>query len=399
MKYEDITTDQQLEKLCKDLTGASWIAFDTEFVSERTYRPKLCLVQVAADGDILAVIDSLAVNDMTPFWEMLATGDHETIAHAGREEFLFCQRAIDKRPSQLVDIQLAAGMAGFEYPAGYGSLVSKLLRQRVAKGETRTDWERRPLTSRQIEYALADVTHLKQMWDLLSKKLAGFDRLPWFREEMIAWQDRLSDAAQQQRWRRTSGINSLSERGLAILRELWIWRDDEASRRDRPPKRMLRDDLMIEIARRGSPDVKQIGATRGMERGDLRRLLPTFSACVERALALSDDELPNRGPREKAPQLTLLCQFLTSALNSVCRSAQIAPSIVGTVADVREMAINRLNLRKEPAEEPPALSNGWRAEIVGNLFDALLSGKTAIRIGDPLSDHPLVFDNGQDGEQ
>jgi len=186
---------------------------------------------------------------------------------------------------------------------------------------------------------------------------------------------------------------------LAILRELWIWRDDEASRRDRPPKRMLRDDLMIEIARRGSPDVKQIGATRGMERGDLRRLLPTFSACVERALALSDDELPNRGPREKAPQLTLLCQFLTSALNSVCRSAQIAPSIVGTVADVREMAINRLNLRKEPAEEPPALSNGWRAEIVGNLFDALLSGKTAIRIGDPLSDHPLVFDNGQDGEQ
>ena len=122
MNYDHITTDRQLADFCRDLADIPAIAFDTEFVSEHTYRPVLCLVQVAAAGR-LAVIDSLAVRDMTPFWQLLATPGHETIVHAGREEFLFCLQAVGARPHNLFDIQIAAGLVGYEYPAGYGSLM------------------------------------------------------------------------------------------------------------------------------------------------------------------------------------------------------------------------------------------------------------------------------------
>src|SRR5947209_1745452 len=126
MPYDHIATDRDFNKLCQDLAAAPQIAFDTEFVSEHTYRPQLCLVQVAAAGR-LAVIDTLAVSDMTPFWHLLAQGGHETLVHAGREELLFCVQAVGRRPERLFDVQIAAGLVGFEYPAGYGSLMFKLL--------------------------------------------------------------------------------------------------------------------------------------------------------------------------------------------------------------------------------------------------------------------------------
>ena len=126
VQHHDITTDDQLRQYCRKLAHAKTIAFDTEFVSEHTYRPVLCLIQVEADGE-LAVIDPMTVGDVTPFWEAVAAPGHETIVHAGRSEVEFCLLAIDRRPAQLLDVQLAAGLAGAEYPAGLGTLISKFL--------------------------------------------------------------------------------------------------------------------------------------------------------------------------------------------------------------------------------------------------------------------------------
>ena len=184
MPHLDITTDEQLRDYCPRLAEATSIGFDTEFVSEHTYRPRLCLVQVVADGQA-AMIDAMTIEDMTPFWEAIAQPGHETIVHAGRGEVEFCLHAVGRPPAGLVDVQIAAGLVGIEYPAGYGSLISKLLGVSPGKHETRTDWRRRPLSRRQIEYAIEDVLYLPPLRDKLVERLESLGRLDWLREEML----------------------------------------------------------------------------------------------------------------------------------------------------------------------------------------------------------------------
>jgi ribonuclease D len=392
VSHEFITTEKALQKFCGDLSGASTIAFDTEFVSEHSYRPQLCLIQVAAEGH-LAVIDPLAVGDVRPFWELLASAGHETLVHAGREELLFSMVAIGRPPARLFDVQIAAGLVGHEYPAGYGSLLYKLIGKRLEKGETRTDWRRRPLSSAQIEYALDDVRYLAEMAAKLQARLKELKRTAWIEFEMAAWMAGVEATRTTERWWKVSGATGLSRRSKAVLREIWRWREAEAQRRDCSARRVLRDDLIVELAKRRSADPAHIRSLRGMERGDLQRSVPQLSAAVKRAIDLPDDECPAAMPRDTSPQLTVLGQFLTSALASICRSADLAPSIVGTASDVRDLVAYRLDQADgNGRQEPPALGQGWRAEVVGRLIEDLLSGTLAVRVADPRADDPLTFE-------
>jgi ribonuclease D len=392
LDYQHITSDRQLEDFCRAVAAAPSIAFDTEFVSEHTYRPQLCLIQVAA-GDRLAVIDPLAVRSVAPFWELVAAEGHETIVHAGREELLFCLDAVGRPPQRLLDVQIAAGLVGYEYPAGYGSLMFKLLGTRLHKGETRTDWRRRPLADSQISYALDDVRYLGPMADKLRARLAALRRTAWLEGEMQAWQADVDLSRSAERWWKVSGTSGLSRRSLAIVREVWGWREREAQRRDWPTRRVLRDDLIIELAKRKTAELKQIRAVRGMERRDLERALPQLAEAVKRALNLADDQCPVPQGRSASAQLNVLGQFLSTALVSICHANELAPSIVGTASDVRELVAYRLGLADEDGRsEPPLLARGWRAEIVGRLIDDLLAGRLSIRITDPLADEPLAFE-------
>jgi ribonuclease D len=393
VKHDLITTAAQLERFCEDLKGARQIAFDTEFVSEDTYRAQLCLVQVAADGR-LAVIDPLKVGDLTRFWELLAEGEHETVVHAGRQEIEFSYAAIQRPPQRLFDVQIAGGMIGLEFPASYGTLVTKILGETPQKGETRTDWRRRPLSDRQVEYALADVHHLALLREKLGQRLERLKRTPWFASEMDDWLNEISAAHSRERWRRVSGSSGMNARGLAVVRAIWTWREGEARRLDRPVRRVLRDDLLVELARRRSADPQQIRAIRGMERGDLSRILPELSKAIGEALELPESELPRIVRTDTNQHLSMLGQFLSSALGSVCRAAEVAPSIVGTPNDVRDLVAFRLGGSRG---EAPALARGWRAEVVGNVLDDLLQGKLSIRIENPESDQPLVFEPARRG--
>jgi ribonuclease D len=356
-------------------------------VSERTYRPVLCLIQVIADGQ-LALIDPLAVEDLAPFWRALAAPGHETIVHAGRGELEFCLRAVESLPARLIDVQIAAGLVGIEYPASYGTLIAKLLDRPSSKAETRTDWRRRPLSPRQIEYALDDIRHLPAMRDILMARLERLGRVGWLAEEMAAWQEEVHAAHWREPWRRVSGNSGLGRRSLAILRELWRWREAEASRRDCPARRVLRDDLLVELARRQTADEKRIHVVRGLERGDLKRQLPRIADAIRRALDLADDQCPSAGaPRESSGHLSVLGQFLCSALGSLCRQMDLAPGLVGTPSDVRDWIAFRTG--HVPAAQPPRLARGWRATVVGQVFDDLLAGRLSIRVGDAGSEHPL----------
>jgi len=395
VQYEHITTQRELTDFCDALSGATTIAFDTEFVSEDSYRPHLCLVQVAAAGR-LAVIDAIEIEDMTPFWDRLASGDHQTIVHAGRQELCFSLQAIGKRPHRLFDTQLAAGMVGLEYPAAYSTLVARLLGKTLGKGETRTDWRRRPLSGRQIDYALQDVVYLEQLRETLMKQLESLKRVAWLDDELDRWQSKIEAAESRERWQSVSRTSGLPPRALAVVRALWHWRESEAERQDRPPRRVLRDDLIAELARRRSSDMEEIGNVRGMNRRGKRRYLAPISQCIAEALALPEHELPRAHRRNSSrPELNVLGQFLATALGSICRTKQVASGLVGTVQDVRDFVAFRLGLN-DSADQPPALSCGWRSEVVGHTIEDLLSGRLVIRVSDPLAEHPLIFETSQE---
>lgn len=369
------------------MEATPWVAFDTEFVSEYTYYPELCLIQVATPEG-LWVVDPVELSDLNPFWQALCEGDHLTIVHAGREEILFCQRAVQATPKHWFDAQLAAGMVGLEYPASYGKIIQKLLDQRLTKGETRTDWRRRPLTRAQLEYALNDVIYLKPVHAALVDRLEDLGRRAWFAEETTAWQYRVLEVDTKERWRRVSGAGNLSAKKLAIVRELWQWREAEAQRRDVPVKRVLRDDLIVELARRDSASVDQIRAIRGMQRRDLSVHVPALAKCIQAAAGQRVDT--GRNPRKELPrQVDAIAQFLNTALASICREQAISPQIVGTVQDVKDLVIDRLELG---GSTQPKLLSTWRREFAGEALIEAIDGKLSLRIGDPRSEFPIRLD-------
>ncbi|NOY43227.1 MAG: ribonuclease D [Planctomycetes bacterium] len=397
MSSPTITDMKSLNELCERLKTADLIGIDTEFVSEDTFYPVLCLIQIATK-DELAVIDTIALEDVQPFWKVLVEGDHVTILHAGREELNFMLRAVDSVPKRLFDVQLAAGFCSNEFPSAYGSVVGKFVGHKPAKGEQRTDWRKRPLTAAQINYALEDVRYLLPLYHRLVEILTERERLHWFEEELESWQDEVIAAQTRMDWRRVSGIGKLGSRNLAIVRELWLWRYQEAQTRDVPQRRVLRDDLIVELAKRKVSNRDQILAIRGMERSAIKRKADELADCVRRGLEAPIKDEPKLRRRQVPSQLSLLGQFLAPALGTICRRAEIAASMVGTASSVRDLVAYRMGFasdetRRDGKDKLPVLARGWRAELVGNVIDDLLEGKKSIRITNAKDSDPLVFDD------
>jgi ribonuclease D len=398
--YEFIRSDAALADYCHELRGATAIAVDTEFVSEDCYRPQLCLLQVAARrGDEqpqFALIDPLAVATVAPFWEVLARkgqgiDDHETIVHAGRQEWLFCWQDVGAGPTSLIDVQVAAGLAGGEYPSSYAALTGRWLGQHAKKAETRTNWRRRPLATRQLDYAVDDVRHLLPLRDMLIERLEALGRRNWLSEEMATWQATVQGSLGEEQWRRVSGSSSLTRRELAIVRELWRFREEVAQQRNQPSRRVLRDDLIVELARRATDDAGRISHVRGFERRDYQKLIPQLAQRIGQALRLPDAECPRLPRREEpAAKRIVLGQFLAATLAALCRETDISPGLLGGPGDVRDLIAWRLGERDEAA--PPALAVGWRAEVIGRRLDELLEGRLSVHIRDALEDQPLAFE-------
>jgi ribonuclease D len=395
VKYLYVDSPEDLQAVCRAMQSARLVAWDTEFVAEDVYRPDLCLIQINIDGQLF-LIDPKKVEDLGPFWEQLVEGPHETVVHAGREELRFCWGATRRFPRKWTDIQLVAGLIGHEYPAAYHKLISKVLGQTVPKGETRTDWRRRPLAERQLEYALQDVVYLIDLRDSLHKELEALGRVDWLADETQSRQEEILHEDQSERWRRISGISSVPDRSLVIARELWRWRERLAEEQDRPAKWILRDDLLVELARRASDDPQRIRLVRGMERRQLRSQILEIAQVIQRARQMPQSDGPRSRSVELPHQIQSLAQFLSTAVASICRAQRLAPSLVGTVQDLRELIAYRLKL--VPMTQPPALTEGWRAQVIGHSVQRLLDGQLAIRIDDPLSEHPIVLEEVRAGD-
>ncbi len=317
-----INTQEQLQELCTSLEKSSILAFDTEFVAEDSYRPELCLVQVATD-EVLAVIDPLDCGPLDAFWKLMLDPKRQIIVHSGREEILFCFRATGQLIPSLFDIQVAAGFLGLDYPASYANLVNRFTGKQLDKEETRSDWRKRPLSARQLRYAAQDVRDLPMIYRLLSSQLAELGRLDWLIEELSTRQTELATFEKQENWHRMSGIHSLNGTALPIARALWLWRDEQARERDIPPRRVLRDDLLVELARRGSSDVKRIANLRGMEHRHLRPLVDDLAEVIGGAKEGPVPKWPKRTRYGNSLPSGMVTQFLGAALSHICKTKRL----------------------------------------------------------------------------
>jgi len=388
MSYFHVTTPEQLNRLLEHIHPSAWVGFDTEFISEGRYQSQLCLVQIAYDQG-LAIIDPTTISDLKPFWNILCDGRREVIVHSGRNELEFCYRAIHKLPEWFFDVQVAAGFVGMEYPLGFRELMEKFLGVRVSKGETRTDWLKRPLSPRQIDYALNDVRYLFELTKILRKKLKEKCRFDWFHGESIQTTYRLQREMEIPRWRNTAKCSTLPPRQQAIVRELWFWRDRVAKKYNQISARILRDDLIVEIAKLESSEIDRIESIRGLSRPDLARQYGDLKKAVDRALVLDRSELPELGERQSYPQYAVMVQFLYTAFNMTCKKNGFSTQLVGTHLDVRELVAHLY--KTLPEGIVPRLTRGWRSQLVGMLLEDLVNGKLCMRLNRNDPDEPIEF--------
>lgn len=384
-----ITDQREFDELCSHIREAGLVAFDTEFISENTYRPKLCLIQLATRERAVAV-DPFEV-DVSDWWNIMTDDQTTVVVHAGREESRFCLTFTGERPRLLVDVQLAEGLRSSSYPLSYERLLQRVLNQSVSSTETRTDWQRRPLTDRQISYAVDDVRYVLEVWDRQKAWLQKKNRLAWAEEEF----DRLLDEMEAERdggqWMKLSGVRRLNSRQLAVVRELYRWREETAASRDQPMRRILRDDLLIDLARRQPKTEQELLNSRDMNRTNFRRNAGEIVTAIKTALDLPQNEIPPRfRNNDSGPDEPVLGKLLALALANRCAELQLSAGIVGTANDLKEW-IRWYGDGSKP-NKAPRLSNGWRAEVCGDLLRDVLEGKVSLRVADTNSEHPLVFE-------
>lgn len=358
------------------------VGFDTEFVGESTYEPVLCLIQVSA-GERIFVIDPLARIDLGEFWQALTEPDREVIALAARQELLFCLRYAGRVPHRVFDPQIAAGLVGYGYPLSHTNMLQRVLDVHVAGGETFTDWRKRPLTANQLQYAAEDVRHLATLRLSLLARAREQDRELWVDLECARLVHRVVQGQDEERWYRVSGAGRLNRRELGVLREVWQWRENTAKAIDTPPRRVLSDDLLMQIVRRKPKSSADLLQLRGTDR--LRRDSEIIVAAVAKAFRTPEKDLPALIGRDDPAQVQILGQLASIVSNSLAAQHQIDVALLATTADLQDVVRWHLGL----SEERPDVLEGWRGEILGRPLLDLLEGRSSIRVADARSKSPL----------
>ena len=373
---EPITDTASLAEFCRRLAGTGFITVDTEFLRERTYWPVLCLVQVAGPEEARC-IDPLAPGiDLAPLFELMADSSVLKVFHAARQDVEIFLHRSGKVPAPIFDTQIAAMVCGFGEAASYETLASKLARARIDKSLRFTDWAARPLSERQLHYALSDVTHLRVAYEKLASRLARTGRASWVAEEMAllaAPATYLVDP--DEAWRRLR-FRSTNPTFLAVLKELAAWREREARDRDLPRQRLVRDDALLEIAAHAPTTVEALGRLRGLPKGMADgRLGPAMVEAVNRALALPADRRPAMPERAELPRrLGPTVDLLKLLLKLKCDQHEVAPRLVAGAADLEAIAA-------DDAADVPAL-HGWRRELFGEDALRLKHGRLGVALAD-----------------
>ena len=385
-----IRTEAGLADLAAHLRDSGRFAFDTEFVSESTFEPILCLVQVAT-RERVAAVDPLALGDLDIFWDVVHDPAVEVVMHASGEDMRIGKILSGRLPERVVDVQVSAGLVGFSYPLSLGNLVSQALGVTLAGGETRTDWRRRPLTPGQIRYALDDVRYLLDVADEVERRLDVMGRRAWAEAEYRALLETINSRDDEDRWRRVPGLSSLNRRGLEVARRLIAWRREDARRANRPVRQILKDDLLSAIAKRMPATVTDLKALRDFNRQELIARAQEIVNVIAEAQGVSIEDLPEHGDRrDDGPGGSMVTSLLNAALTQTAAASKVAPALLGTTADLKELI--RWHVARRPSDQTPAILEGWRGEVCGRTLMDVVAGKRSLRIVDPEAEVPVAVD-------
>ncbi|MBV9539867.1 MAG: ribonuclease D [Alphaproteobacteria bacterium] len=369
-----VANTADLQKLVRELTGAPYLALDTEFMRDQTYWPKRCLIQVAAPG-VEAIIDPLADGiDLKPFYELLKDPGMVKVLHAARQDIEIFHHQGGVIPDPLFDSQIAAMVAGFGDAASYETLCRKIAHKEIDKSSRFTDWSRRPLSQKQLDYAIGDVTHLRTIYEYLKRELEKTGRTSWVQEEIAALQDpQLYELHPETAWKRLKPRTG-NKRFLAMLQALAAWRETEAQARDIPRGRVLKDEALMEIAAHPPQDANGLDSIRAVPKGfsasKLGRTLMDAIFAGRGAQAPEPIELDR--PRRRREPSQAAVDLLKTLLRLRAEAANVAPRLIANADDIERLAA-------EEDEGVPAL-HGWRAQVFGNDAVALRKGNLAIAL-------------------
>ncbi len=367
-----IIQSSDLKAFCERAAQASYITVDTEFVRESTYWPQLCLIQVGLANEAVA-IDPLAEGmDLGSFFELLTNPHVTKVFHSGRQDVEIFYHLSGKIPTPLFDTQIAAMVCGFGESVGYDVLVQKYAKVSLDKSSRYTYWAQRPLTEKQLTYALGDVIHLRIIYEKLYAKILSEDRLHWLQDEVAILEDPATYAIDPYNMWQKIKVRSPKPRMLAILREIAAWREITAQHKDIPRGRVMREEVMLELAAASPRSLSELGRMRGLPASFVKgKEGVSVLELVEKAHALPlEDCPPVKKEGASPPGASALVEMLRLLLKIKAEKYHVAPKLIATSGDLE--AIARTSDPQVPALE------GWRREVFGNAALALKAGKVAI---------------------
>ncbi|MTI45607.1 ribonuclease D [Roseibium hamelinense] len=367
-----ITTTNDLAAACQRLAAHDYVTVDTEFLRESTFWPKLCVIQMAGP-DMAFIVDALSEGlDLAPFFELMRDQTTTKVFHAARQDIEIVFHLGHLIPAPLFDTQVAAMVCGFGDSISYDQLIYKVTGARIDKSSRFTDWARRPLTKKQLDYALADVTHLRDAYQFLKANLAEQNRTHWVQDEMEVltsegtYRTEPANAWQRLKMRVRKPIE------LAVMMELAAWREREAQNRDVPRSRVLKDDAIYEIAAQQPNTADSLGRLRTIPRGFERsKAADEILKAVNRALDLPKDELPKLPKGRPAPDGSAAAVDLLKVLLKLVSEAHgVAAKVIATVDDLEKIAADD--------HADVAALKGWRRELFGETALKLKRGEVAL---------------------
>jgi ribonuclease D len=361
--FRIIDRAETLSALATGLAFAPELALDTEFMRESTYYPRLCLLQLATDEEIVC-IDPLVVADLGPVSTLLSRAGTLTIVHAARQDIEVLLTRIESFPAALFDTQVAAALLGLPPQIGYGDLVQRMLDVKLDKAHSRTDWAARPLSGEQLEYAAEDVKFLLPLKRELQAELERLERVAWFEHEMrrIAAAG-LYRTEPAEAWQRLKGLDGLDERRLEVARALAGWRERRAMNRDRPRGWILADDALHDLIRALPRTLAALEAVRSVPRGVVERCGEELLRVIAESAHLGEEPFAARRRPRQDPQRDARLKALSAVVRRVAEELGLSPEVLATRRDLQQILNGRRDV--EPLR-------GWRADVVGSALLAAL---------------------------
>lgn len=368
-----INRPEQLPDLCKQIQQADWLALDTEFLREKTYYPKFCLLQIAT-LDWVACVDPIALPNLEMLFEAIYNPAIVKVFHSCRQDLEIFFQLTGKLPEPIFDTQLAAPLLGFQDNPGYAMLVSSLLNINLTKAHTRADWSKRPLTSDEIDYAADDVIYLCQIYQIMTRKLTELGRIDWLKQDFAELINPDNYQVKPEKaWLRIKGQNKLTGRQLSIIQTLAEWRERMAQAEDRPKNWLLRDELLFDLAKLQPETTSELTAVRGINDRTVQRYGKELCQLISAAKNRPPIPLTQKDrPAKKTQQQEAILDILTALVRIRAEENALNPTILATRKDLEALLFN--------GDEECSLLHGWRFTMAGRELVGLLKGELLLGI-------------------